>query len=382
MRSIYFILVLVLLSINEFQAQTHDISKFKNTIQIKLDSIYNKDIDFGGATIGIILPDGIECGFAVGYANISKKTKMKPEDRMLGGSTGKIFVSTSIMQLADKGQLKLDDNISKYLGDLEWFDRLQNHERLTIRNLMQHTSGISRYVFVEQFQIDIHKNPDRKWQPSELISYVLDIEPLFETGTDFAYSDTNYILLAMILENVSKTTMYNYVDANILKPNKLTRISPQINRKIKGLVVGYNKQDDEFYPGIVIENGVYKYNVQFEWAGGGFIMNVMDLAKAGKLIYENKLFSTSLNQDFYNGIDAKQLGGKWGLGVHIKETPVGLSYGHSGFFPGYVTDMLYFPDYEFSIAIQVNTSEGKNLRLYGKIHRIIPVIIEELKQYD
>ena len=103
-------------------------------------------------------------------------------------------------------------------------------------------------------------------------------------------------------------------------------------------------------------------------------MNPVDLAKAGKLVYEGKVFSKNLLPEFFKGIDAKQLGGTWGLGVHIRKTPMGLTYGHSGFFPGYLTNMIYFQETKCSIAFQVNTTDQKNISLYRKMLRMVSVI--------
>jgi len=247
---------------------------------------------------------------------------------------------------------------------------------------MQHASGISRYVYNEQFQIDIHKDADRKWKPVELLSYVFNEKPLFKAGSDFAYSDTNYIILAMVLEEVTNTSMYNYIEKNIIKPFKLKDVTPQVKRKIRGLVDGYNKKDDPLFPGDVLVNGKYKYNVQFEWAGGGFVMTSVDLAKAGKLIYEGKVFDKKLLPEFFKGINAKQLGGTWGLGVHIRKSASGTSYGHSGFFPEYLTNMLYFPENKFSLAFQVNTSNPENISIYRKMFKLIPILKKYISQVE
>ena len=82
-----------------------------------------------------------------------------------------------------------------------------------------------------------------------------------------------------------------------------------------------------------------------------------DLAKWAKTLYEGKAFDPSLLPQMLDGVPAK-LGPntKYGLGVIIRQTPLGASYGHSGFFPGYLTDMMYFPDSKITIAVQVNTS--------------------------
>lgn len=358
-----------------------DVNDFQGYLQNKLDSLYQPEADFGGATVGISFGNITTIGLAVGYADIENSVKMNTDTRMLGGSTGKLYVSTAIMQLVEKHQLDLDEKVIKYLGKLNWFERIQNHQSITIRNLLQHTSGISRYVFQEEFLGDVQKDPDKHWEPQELLSYVFDLDPLFEAGSSFAYSDTNYILLAVIIEKVSGISMYKFIQDQILDKKGLEQVSPQIKRDIDNLAVGYNAPNDALFPGKVVEKGVYKYNVQFEWAGGGFVNNSKALAKTGKLIYEGNLFDASLLPEYFKGVAAKGLGGEWGLGVHIQNTPWGKAYGHSGFFPGYITNMLYFPEHKFSIAYQVNTSDRTNMSLYRKLNRLIPNIIGYMNQY-
>ena len=377
-----FTFCLVFNTLFAFQEHKLDANTFKKFVNTELNKLYDSETDFGGATIGIVLPNGEAHAFAIGKSNVVKKTPMKPKDRMLGGSTGKVFLSAALMQLVEKNKIQLDDKISKYLGKNSWYTKIQNHESITIRNLMQHASGISRYVYNEQFQIDIHKDADRKWKPVELLSYVFNEKPLFKAGSDFAYSDTNYIILAMVLEEVTNTSMYNYIEKNIIKPFKLKDVTPQVKRKIRGLIDGYNKKDDPLFPGDVLVNGKYKYNVQFEWAGGGFAMTSVDLAKAGKLIYEGKVFDKKLLPEFFKGINAKQHGGTWGLGVHIRKSASGTSYGHSGFFPGYLTNMLYFPENKFSLAFQVNTSNPENISIYRKMFKLIPILKKYISQVE
>ena len=81
------------------------------------------------------------------------------------------------------------------------------------------------------------------------------------------------------------------------------------------------------------------------------------------MIYEGKAFSPELLPQVVEGVPAPMLGRdtKYGLATIIRQTPVGISYGHSGFFPGYLTDMTYFPQQKVAVAVQVNTSVGRNL---------------------
>ncbi len=88
-----------------------------------------------------------------------------------------------------------------------------------------------------------------------------------------------------------------------------------------------------------------------------------DLARWAKMIYEGKAFSPELLPQVFDGVPAPMLGGetRYGLGVIIRKTSLGTTYGHSGFFPGYMTDMMYFPDQKVAVAVQVNTSAPRSL---------------------
>lgn len=368
------LLYLLLLSTASFAQR--EIDPLLEKVQAKMNAIYDT-IDHAGAIFAIVLPDGTYGAVPVGYADREAGMAMSAEHRMLGGSTGKIFVSAVIMQLVEEGVLDLDRPLRDYLGKYSWYARIQNADQLTLRNLMRHSSGISRYVFEAKFQEDVVKDPDRVWKPEELLAYVFDQEPLFPPGTDFAYSDTNYILAAMVLEEVTGKSMYKLVKKRILKPYKLKRISPQTKRKIKGLAVGYNGENDPFFPGRTVKDGVYQYNLQFEWAGGGFVMNPQDLARAGKLIYEGRVFDPELLKEFFDGVDAKRLGGLWGLGVHITDTPYGKAYGHSGFFPGYITNMQYFPEKGIAIAYQTNSSDADHRALFYAMREVVKVVVAD-----
>ncbi len=110
----------------------------------------------------------------------------------------------------------------------------------------------------------------------------------------------------------------------------------------------------------MIVNGKFAINPQFEWCGGGIASTSEDLARWAKLLYEGRAFDGSLLPEMLNGVPAR-LGpeAKYGLGVIIRPTPLGITYGHSGFFPGYVTEMMYFPESKIAIAVQVNSSVSR-----------------------
>ena len=345
------------------QKDAADKTALKTAIQLKLND-WHKAGSFPGATLGVVLPNGESFGLAVGVSDRETKRTLLPTDRMLAGSVGKTFAAATALQLVKEGRIRLDDKIEKYLGSEPWFVRLPNAKDITVRQLMNHTSGLVRYEFKEQFTKDLTANPEKAWKPAELVAYLLDEKPPFAAGESWDYSDTNYIVLGMIIEKVTGRKFYDEANRRLLRPLKLTDTIPQDGPRLRGVVQGYAGPNNPFGGSdAMIVNGKFVINPQFEWTGGGYASTANDLARWAKMIYEGKAFSAALLPEVLKGVPAPMLGRetRYGLGVIIRKTTLGTSYGHSGFFPGYMTDMMYFPEYKVAVAIQVNTSVGRSL---------------------
>lgn len=357
-------------------ARSAQVVDLKKQVQQKLDE-WHKSGKFPGATVGVVLANGESFGLAVGYSDRETRTPMRPTDRMLAGSTGKTFAAATALQLAADGKLLLDEKVSAYLGKESWFPRLPNSSDITVRQLMNHTSGLVRYEIKDTFTKDLTANPEKVWKPAELLSYLLDEKPPFEAGKGWDYSDTNYIVLGMIIEKVTGKKFYDVANKRIVTKLKLSNTIPQDGLVLTGVVQGYAGEKNPFGgKDEMISNGRFIINPQFEWTGGGWATTSEDLARWAKLMYEGKAFDESMLPQMLDGVSAPMLGRetKYGLGVIIRKTAAGTSYGHSGFFPGYMTDMMYFPDKKTAIAVQVNTSVPQNL---GKpLARVIAEIIE------
>ena len=196
MRKIFLSFVLCLLSTLVVCGQTTT-PALKTALQLKLDE-WHKAGSFPGATLCVVIANGESFSLAVGFSDRETRTAMKPTDRMPAGSVGKTFVAATALQLIKAGKIGLDDRIEKYLGREPWFARLPNAKDITVRQLMNHTSGLVRYEFKEQFTKELTANPDKVWKPAELVAYLLDEKPPFEAGKGWNYSDTNYIVLVMI----------------------------------------------------------------------------------------------------------------------------------------------------------------------------------------
>ena len=338
---------------------------------------------FPGATLGVVLADGESFGLAVGHSDRGKKTPMRFDDRMLAGSTGKTFAAATAFQLVSEGKLSLDDKVEKYLGSEPWFDRLPNSHQITIRQLMNHTSGLVRYEFKKEFTDLLTADPMKVWTPEERLAYLFDEKPPFEAGKGWDYSDTNYIVLGMIIERVTRKPFYGEARRRLIRPLKLANTIAQEGPVMKGVIQGYAGEGNPFGgKDAMIENGRFVVNPQLEWTGGGWASTSLDLARWAKMYFEGKAFSSTLLPQVLDGVPAPMLGkdAKYGLCVIIRNTAAGISYGHSGFFPGYLTDMMYFPDGKFAVSVQVNTSVGLDLgKPPGRVLAEIAQIIKDSK---
>ena len=338
---------------------------------------------FPGATAAVTLPDGSTLAFAVGYSDSTGHVAMQPQDRMLQGSVGKTYYAAVAMQLVGEGRLDLDAPVSSYLGEYDWYARVPNASDITVRNLMTHTSGVMRYEFKEQFLVDLRSDPDKHWTPEERVAYVLDEEPRFAAGDSWEYSDTNYILLGMIIESITGRALYEEVETRLLEPLELHNTVPADGRVIPGLVQGYAGADNPFSgtDEMLMDDGRFVINPQLEWAGGGYASTTEDLARWAKANYEGRAFDPGLLPQVLDGVPA-QLGpgSKYGLGVIIQETPLGITYGHSGFFPGYFTQMTYYPEHGFAVAVQVNTSVSwaRGWPLGSMVNQLAEVVVQSL----
>lgn len=361
---------------------TSRMGELKKELQFKLDE-WHKAGKFPGATLGIVLANGEVLSLAVGYSDRRVKTPMRPTDRMLAGSTGKTFAAATALQLVKEGGIGLDDKVEKYLGGMQWYSRMPNAKDITVRQLMNHTSGLVRYEFKDQFTKDLTANPEKTWKPEELLAYLLDEKPPFEAGKGWDYSDTNYIVLGMIIEKVTGRKFYDEANRRVIKPLKLKNTIPQDGIKLKGVIQGYAGDKNPFGgKDEMISNGQFAINPQFEWTGGGYASTSEDLARWAKMIYEGRAFDASLLPQALDGVAAPMLGRetKYGLCVIIRKTAAGTSYGHSGFFPGYMTDMMYFPEHKIALAVQVNTSVGQNL---GKpLGRVLVEALEIINKHE
>ena len=378
----------LLFAANERQTATPDTAALKRiseSARTRLEQLRAK-AGFPGANFAFVLPDGAGASVSVGVSDIVSQRPLVSTDLMLAGSVGKTFVAATMLQLAQEGKVNLDDKIEQWFKGDPWFKRLPNATTVTVRMLLNHSSGIPDDDPVKFWEAILGNN-DRSWKPEELIAFALGKKPLFAAGQDYSYTDNNYLLVGMIIERITGQTLYSEVTRRFLKPLKLAHTIPQEGRIIPGVSNGYTSYGALAGPkGAMIVDGKFTVNPQCEWAGGGFASTAEDLARWAKALYEGQLIKQPYFDQMVTGIKTT-LFDTYGLGVVIGEGVWGKSYGHDGEFPGYRSAMEYLPSYRVAVAIQFNTDRQDQLKreVVGYLNdHLMRIIVSELtgKKFD
>lgn len=320
-------------------------------VQSKLDEA-RAALKFPGATAAFVLPDGRFASASTGLADLGASKPLAPTDKMPAGSVGKTFVAAVTLLLVEEGKLRLDDKLELLLGGEKWFARLPNAKELTLRLLLNHSSGIPNHVEDSGFLKALFKNSSRDIRYEELLAYVLDKKPLFAAGKGYNYADTNYIIVGLAVEKATGRTLYEEISERLLKPLKLEQTIPSNSLTLPGVANGYLKEKP------VIVGGRFTINPQWEWAGGGFASTAEDLARWAHALYGGGVLRPETLEEMLNSTTTGE-GKGYGLGVSIVESKWGKAYGHDGEFPGYISDMRYYTRQRVAVAVQVNADESQ-----------------------
>jgi D-alanyl-D-alanine carboxypeptidase len=276
------------------------------------------------------------------------------------GSTVKTFTAVTIFLLVEEGKLDLDDLASEYLTDSDLED-LENADRATIRQLLQHSSGIYNYIQSLKFQTASINDLIKEWKPEELLSCARGRKAYFEPGTDVLYSNTNYILLGMIITAIEGKPFFEVFREKIFTPLNLgsTRFAAS-DPVPDGIIRGYV----DFYSNLDVINATYYSGWDYYTADGGLISNAYDLNVFLSALFNGEIISQNSLDEMLTWQKPKETDPEffplwYGLGIFKMETPWGDAYFHSGDAIGYYACMAYFPEQSTTICWAVNGNYGK-----------------------
>ena len=283
---------------------------------------------------------------ASGLADVATQTPMAPGDRVRVGSVTKTFVATVVLQLEAAHQLSLGDTVGHWLPGL-----VPGGGSITIQELLQHTSGIYSYTNDPGFLQALAANPTRVWQPAELVRIAVAHPPLFPPGTSFAYSNTDYILLGMIIQAATGHSVGHELQARIFKPLGLRdTYFPYANPHLrKPYAHGYPLGQ----PGATGPADTTVMSPSWAGAAGGIVSTAADIARFYTALLTGKLLPAAQLQEMMTTTPTGQ-GDNYGLGIQAEPLPCGTVWGHQGDFPGYFNNPFTTTDGSSQAVVLVN----------------------------
>jgi D-alanyl-D-alanine carboxypeptidase len=264
-----------------------------------------------------------------GLADTATRRPLSRRDQFEIGSNTKTFMSTLALQLVDRGKLELDAPVSKYLPGV-----VPNGQRITVRMLLNHTSGLFSYTADPDFFTKLDQDPQHVWTERELLDVAFQHEPNFAPGTSWSYSNTNYTLVGMILQKQTRRTLPELVQQRIARPLGLSQTyyaDPRATNTGPGYAHGYAVSFAGRSP-TYVDTSSWPIG---GWGGaaGAIISTPDDLSRFFSAVLSGRLFSHEQLNQMKTTVDVPSdfpIRGGYGLGLFKIESPCGTVWGHGG----------------------------------------------------
>ncbi|MFC9471691.1 serine hydrolase domain-containing protein [Nocardia sp. NPDC056952] len=326
-----------------------------------------KDNVIPGAVVVVKSPKQGDWTETFGTRVIGADDPMSVDDYFRIASNTKTMTSTVILQLVQEGKLALEDPIAKYWPDVP------NGDEITIAQLSEMRSGLYSYTFDPQFNAMLDSDPNKVWTPEELLAIAFSHPVNFAPGEKFDYSNTNIILLGLVIEKITKMSAAENFQQRIFGPLGLkhTSLPAAADHSIpdphpQGYAFGTNvstidtfalppEQQAAALAGTLQPNNATDESPSWTWTAGAAISTVGDVATYVRALVEGDLLDEQMQRvrmDSIQPIDpaAPDVAG-YGLGI----VRFGLHlFGHDGQIPGYMTFMGHDPESDLTIVVATN----------------------------
>ena len=295
---------------------------------------------------------------AAGKANLETGEPMSPCTLNYPQSIAKTFTATAMMMLVEEGKVNLDAKISDYLPQAT-IAGIANADKATVRQMLNMTSGIVSYEQDEDWIASRRANLSGTFTPEVMLSYIRGDAADFEPGTSWRYSTTNYLLAALIIDQVTGRSHADMFTNRIFKPLQLTDIyyknEPGYPRP-KGLVTGnYYLDGKGTYSSLGNLSGWQTASVSSFIGDDGLISSAYDLAQFVEALSKGRLVNAQSLAAMITWVDTGGPGVQYGLGLYKLALPSGgVAFGHSGDGLGAAAQMYYIPEQEATYVAFTN----------------------------
>ena len=287
---------------------------------------------------------GESAGVAVGKGSLETGQAPPMDGEVRIGSNTKTFVAVVVMQLVQEGKVGLDEPIETYLPGLIKGEGIDG-SKITVRQLLQHTSGLPEYTDTTPGRSDIFQIKDHYIPPRDLLDTALGKPAAFEPGTQWAYTNTNYLVLGMLVERVSQRPVGEQIDERIVKKLGLshTYFPAPGDRSIKGThPQGYHLSAEGKLEDIT------EMDPAWAWAAGAMVSTPSELNTFFQAVFDGRLLTQSSIDEMKKGVDVDSSelpGAVYGLGLIGRSLSCGgTAWGHGGDIAGYHTRGGVGPD--------------------------------------
>jgi D-alanyl-D-alanine carboxypeptidase len=326
--------------------------------------------DIPAVVLGVTHPGGNWRG-ADGTAERGGSAQVPTDAPFRIASITKVFVAVVVLQLVEEGKLGLDDDVSAHLPGYTL-------EPATVRQLLNHTSGIPDYTLAAGFTKELLEHRDRRWTTAEVLALVQGKEPQFPAGTGYAYSNTDYILLGEVINSVTGTSWVQQVRDRILDPLRLrgTYIAG-FEPALRPVVPGYFDADNDGDIENVETGRPWTALETSEGPAGAIVSTVPDLLVFGDALFRGRLLEDSTLRRMVADGPFHPRFTNYGFGVEILRPDYRTTiWGHGGFLPGFKSVLWYVPSRDAVIVVLANDARANPSDLAELVMRTLPVHTE------
>ncbi|MDO5066289.1 MAG: serine hydrolase domain-containing protein [Propionibacteriaceae bacterium] len=283
---------------------------------------------------------GGSTGVAVGLGDKDTGASAPVNGQVRIGSNTKTFVAVVVMQLVQEGRVQLDEPVETHLPGLLRGEGVDG-SRITVRQLLQHTSGLPEYTDTVVPTGDFIEHRNDYLSPRELLDVALAKPAAFEPGDRYAYTNTNYIVLGMLIEKVTRRTVSEQIDQRIVQPLGLhnTYMPHPGERFLRGAhPQGYHRD----VSGELVD--VTEMEPAWGWAAGSMVSTPGELNIFFQALLDGTLLSAESLAEMQRTVTTDQEGSEYGLGLIKSSLSCGEAWGHGGTIHGYQSINAVGPD--------------------------------------
>ena len=311
-----------------------------------------------GLQVAIVLANGHAWTGASGTVDLARRTPLTTHSVIRLGSLTKTYTALAALRLVERGHLRLEDAVDRWVPECEW------STKITVRMLLSHASGIPELLGPRVMMLSTMQ-PSRRWGTSELLHMICSKRLAFRPGSDHRYSNSNYVLLGIILERLTGHPLTDVYRDEITRPLRLRQTYYLPTDTVPPFLVAGNDRD------LIPLPGWHRTNPQnTAWstcaaASGGMSASAADVARFFAAVMEGELLGEATRREmwtFVSGVKpADRYLVRFGLGLFAYGDVFRGTYGHLGLFVGSQAVALFDPQRRFVLVLLANVSRVRDL---------------------